>query len=50
VKGPRWEEEKASARLEGRGKKVTVRRIASWQTVGRDHDSVLLEIRRRVNA
>ena len=50
VKGPRWEEEKASARLEGRGKKMTLRRIASWQTVGRDHDSVLLEIRRRVPA
>ncbi len=50
VKGPRWEEEKASARLEGRGKKVTIRRIASWQTAGRDHDSVLLEIRRRADA
>jgi 16S rRNA (guanine527-N7)-methyltransferase len=50
VKGPRWEEEKASARLEGRGKKVTIRRIASWQTAGRDHDSVLLEIRRRIAA
>ncbi len=50
VKGPRWEEEKASARLEGRGKKVTIRRIASWRTAGRDHDSVLLEIRRRVDA
>ena len=50
VKGPRWEEEKASARLEGRGKKVTIRRIASWQTAGRDHDSVLLEVRRRVDA
>jgi 16S rRNA (guanine527-N7)-methyltransferase len=50
VKGPRWEEEKASARLEGRGKKMTLRRIASWQTVGRDHDSVLLELRRRVPA
>ena len=49
VKGPRWEEEKASARLEGRGKKATVRRVASWQTVGRDHDSVLIEIRRRVD-
>jgi 16S rRNA (guanine527-N7)-methyltransferase len=50
VKGPRWEEEKASARLEGRGKRVTIRRIASWRTAGRDHDSVLLEIRRRVDA
>ena len=50
VKGPRWEEHKASARLEGRGKKVTVRRIASWRTAGRDHDSVLLEIRRRIDA
>ncbi len=50
VKGPRWEEEKASARLEGRGKKVTIRRIASWRTAGRDHDSVLLEIRRRIDA
>ena len=49
VKGPRWEEEKASARLEGRGKKVTIRRIASWRTAGRDHDSVLLEIRRRID-
>jgi hypothetical protein len=29
---------------------MTLRRIASWQTVGRDHDSVLLEIRRRVPA
>ena len=50
VKGPRWEEEKASARLEGRGKKVTIRRIASWLTAGRDHESVLLEIRRRIDA
>ena len=50
VKGPRWEEEKASARLEGRGKKMTIRRIASWQTAGRDHDSVLLELRRRIPA
>jgi 16S rRNA (guanine527-N7)-methyltransferase len=50
VKGPRWEEEKASARLEGRGKKVTIRRIASWRTAGRDHDSVLLEVRRRIDA
>ncbi|MGB8854012.1 MAG: RsmG family class I SAM-dependent methyltransferase [Pirellulales bacterium] len=49
VKGPRWEEEKASARLEGRGKKVTIRRIASWRTAGRDNDSVLLEIRRRID-
>ena len=47
IKGPRWEEEKAAARLEGRGRKATIRRLASWPIRGSDNESVLLEIRAR---
>lgn len=45
IKGPRWEEELAEARANRLGKKVSIRRIASWPLVGTDNESVLLEIR-----
>jgi 16S rRNA (guanine527-N7)-methyltransferase len=45
IKGPRWEEELAEARVKRLGKKVSIRRIASWPLVGTDNESVLLEIR-----
>ena len=45
IKGPRWEEELAEARENRLGKKVSIRRIASWPLVDTDNESVLLEIR-----
>ncbi len=45
IKGPRWEEELAEARANRLGKKVSIRRIASWPLVGTASESVLLEIR-----
>ena len=45
IKGPRWEEELAEARDKRLGKKVSIRRIASWPLRGSDNESVLLEIR-----
>jgi 16S rRNA (guanine527-N7)-methyltransferase len=45
IKGPRWEEELAEARARRLGKKVSIRRIASWPLRGTDNESVLLEIR-----
>jgi 16S rRNA (guanine527-N7)-methyltransferase len=45
IKGPRWQEELAEARANRLGKKVLIRRIASWPLVGTDNESVLLEIR-----
>ena len=45
IKGPRWEEELAEARGKRLGKKVSIRRIASWPLRGTDNESVLLEIR-----
>jgi 16S rRNA (guanine527-N7)-methyltransferase len=45
IKGPRWEEELAEARANRLGKKVSIRRIASWPLVGTANESVLLEIR-----
>ncbi len=47
IKGPRWEEEKADARLRGLTRKVLVRRIAVWPIRGSDNESVLLEVRQR---
>ena len=47
VKGPRWEEERDDARFRGLTKRVAIRRVASWPIEGRDHESVLLELRRR---
>ncbi|MFM9059173.1 MAG: 16S rRNA (guanine(527)-N(7))-methyltransferase RsmG [Planctomycetaceae bacterium] len=49
IKGPRWEEEKAEARHKGLGKKVSIRRIASWPLPGSDNESVLLEIKARAH-
>ena len=45
IKGPRWEEELAEARDRRLGRKVSIRRIASWPLRGTDNESVLLEIR-----
>ena len=45
IKGPRWEEELAEARVKRLGKKVSIRRISSWPLMGTDNESVLLEIR-----
>jgi len=45
IKGPRWAEELAEAREKRLGRKVSIRRIASWPLVGTDGESVLLEIR-----
>jgi 16S rRNA (guanine527-N7)-methyltransferase len=45
IKGPRWEEELAEARERRLGRKVSIRRIASWPLRGTDNESVLLEIR-----
>jgi 16S rRNA (guanine527-N7)-methyltransferase len=45
IKGPRWDEELAEARVKRLGKKVSIRRISSWPLVGTDNESVLLEIR-----
>jgi 16S rRNA (guanine527-N7)-methyltransferase len=50
VKGPRWEDEKAEARHRGLAKRVLVRRIASWPIRGSDNESVLLEIRQRMES
>jgi 16S rRNA (guanine527-N7)-methyltransferase len=47
IKGPRWEEEKAAARHQGLGKKVSIRRIAAWPLPESDNESVLLEIKAR---
>ncbi len=47
VKGPRWEEERDDARFRGQTKRLVIRRVASWPIEGRDHESVLLEIRGR---
>ena len=44
VKGPRWEDEKDAARLQGLTKRLLVRRVASWPIRGSDNESVLLEI------
>ena len=49
IKGPRWEAEKAEARSKGLGKKVSIRRIASWPLPGSDNESVLLEIKARTD-
>jgi 16S rRNA (guanine527-N7)-methyltransferase len=49
IKGPRWEEEKAEARHKGLGRKVSIRRIASWPLPESDNESVLLEIKRRAS-
>ncbi|MFM7138488.1 MAG: 16S rRNA (guanine(527)-N(7))-methyltransferase RsmG, partial [Planctomycetota bacterium] len=46
IKGPRWEEELTEARAQRLGKKVSIRRIASWPLPGTANESVLLEIRR----
>jgi len=45
IKGPRWEEELATARGQGLGRKMLLRRIAAWPLRGTDNESVLLEIR-----
>jgi 16S rRNA (guanine527-N7)-methyltransferase len=45
IKGPRWEEELATARAQGFGRKMVLRRIATWPLRGTDNESVLLEIR-----
>ncbi len=45
IKGPRWEEDQMAARLRGLGRKVALRRVASWPLRGTDNESVLLEIR-----
>jgi len=45
IKGPRWEEEQMAARVQGLGRKVAIRRVASWPLRGTDNESVLLEIR-----
>jgi 16S rRNA (guanine527-N7)-methyltransferase len=50
VKGPRWEEELAAASDLRLGRRVTIRKIASWPIHGRDHESVLLEIRPRAHS
>ena len=47
VKGPRWEQELATARDRRLGGRVTIRKVACWPIRGRDHESVLLEIRPR---
>jgi len=47
VKGPRWEEELAAASDRRLGRRVTIRKITSWPIHGRDHETVLLEIRPR---
>lgn len=44
IKGPKWTDELAEARAGGRGKKVTIRPIATWPLRGTDNESVLLEI------
>ena len=49
IKGPRWEAEKAEARHQGLGKKVSIRRLASWPLPGSDNESVLLEIKVRAS-
>jgi len=45
IKGPRWEAELAEAREKRLGRKVAIRRVASWPLRGTDNQSVLLEIR-----
>ena len=50
IKGPRWEEELAEARVRRLGKEVSIRRIASWPLRGTDNESVLLEIRQRMES
>jgi len=47
VKGPRWEEELVAARDLRLGRRVMIRKIASWPIHGRDHESVLLELQPR---
>ena len=46
IKGPRWTEELETARNDGLLKGLSVIRIDSWPTPGRDGDSVLLSITR----
>ena len=41
VKGPRWEEERDAARLQGLTRRVVVRRVATWPIRGSDNESVL---------
>jgi 16S rRNA (guanine527-N7)-methyltransferase len=45
IKGPKWTDELAEARVKGRGKKVSVKPIATWPLRGTDNESVLLEVR-----
>ena len=45
IKGPRWEAELAEAREKRLGRKVAIRRVASWPLRGTDNESVLLEVR-----
>lgn len=45
IKGPKWTDELAEAKIGGRGKKVAVRPIATWPLRGTDNESVLLEVR-----
>ena len=47
VKGPRWEEERDAARLQGLTRRVVVRRVATWPIRGSDNESVLLEVASR---
>jgi 16S rRNA (guanine527-N7)-methyltransferase len=48
VKGPSWHEELDAARQAGLGRRVVVRRIATWPIRGGDNESVLLEVSSRV--
>lgn len=47
VKGPSWQTELDAAGAAGLGRRVAVRRIASWPIRGGDNESVLLEVRTR---
>lgn len=47
VKGPRWEDERDAARLQGLTRRVVVRRVAAWPIRGSDNESVLLEVTSR---
>jgi len=48
VKGPSWHEELDAAKQAGLGRRVMVRRIATWPIRGGDNESVLLEVSPRV--
>jgi len=50
VKGPKWEEERDDARMRGLTRRMTIRRIASWPIRGGDTESVLLEIKPRLES